>query len=182
MTTITLTYAGNGSFEASSNLDKSVISNNYRQGERVTFSDVKPRSYKNLKWWHAIVKKAWDNLPDHHVERWPTPEHFRKAVLCAVGHSDISNEIYSTKEDALKAITAARFSDDYLVVFTEGNIATIMKAKSQSYKAQGQKDFKETIDRALQEMSGLLNCDVTELLGDVSGIPAWVSGQKQVAA
>ena len=182
MTTLKLVYNGNGEFKANSKFDKGVCLNSYRQGEIITYTDIKPRSHQHLKWWHMVVKKAWDNLPEHLVTRWPSPEHFRKAVLCMVGHCDILSHVYKSEKDAINAALSARFGDDYLIVAIDKTALTIMRAKSQSYKHQGQTDFREVVDAALQEMSGILGCDPVSLLDDIYGIPNWVSEPYKVAA
>lgn len=62
------------------------LARKFKTGEVYRAEIVKPRNYKSLKLFHALVSLTYSNLPERYHQLWPTPRHFRRMLADAVGH------------------------------------------------------------------------------------------------
>jgi hypothetical protein len=78
----------------------------------------------------AIIRDAFDNMPEHWKALLPSSEHLRKFVLCRIGHCDVVTTDCSTKAAAERVALLARQLDSFAVVDVRGALVTTMVAKS----------------------------------------------------
>jgi hypothetical protein len=132
-------------------------------GEVYHLVEEKERSAKSHRHYFAMIKEAWENLPETEV-RWPTPEHLRKWALVQAGYYDEKQVVCATKAEALRwtpVLIAA--SGEYAVVVPRGPVVTIYTAKSQSVKAMGAADFQKSKDAVLGIVADLISTTVEQL-------------------
>ena len=125
-------------------------------GEVYHLEEHQERSAKSHRHYFAMIKEAWENLPETEV-RWPTPEHLRKWALIKAGYYDEKTVVCATKAEALRwTPVLVQASGEYAVVVPRGPVVTIYTAKSQSVKVMGSKAFQESKDKVLQIVSDLI--------------------------
>ena len=114
----------------------------------------------------ATVKKLWDNLPEHMAKASfaQSPDTLRKHALIATGHCDSDASVYSTVRDAVRASMTIRYmakmAHGYAVTITKENTVICTTPKSQSFKAMGADEFKQSKADVLDYIRGLIG--VTE--------------------
>jgi hypothetical protein len=132
-------------------------------GEVYHLEEHKERSPASHRHYFAMVKEAWENLPETEV-RWPTPEHLRKWALVRAGYYDEKQVVCASKAEALRwAPVLIAASGEYAVVVPRKSVVTIYTAKSQSMKAMGAKAFQESKEAVLGIVAGLIQVDVAQL-------------------
>src|SRR5688572_31162109 len=62
------------------------LARKFKTGEVYRADIVKPRNYKSLKLFQALVSLTYSNLPERYHQLWPTPRQFRRMLADAVGH------------------------------------------------------------------------------------------------
>jgi hypothetical protein len=132
-------------------------------GEIYHLEEHKERSPASHRHYFAMIKEAWENLPQTEV-RWPTPEHLRKWALIKAGYYDEKQVVCATKAEALRwtpVLIAA--SGEYAVVVPRGPVVTIYTAKSQSMKAMGREAFQASKDAVLAIVADLISVEVSKL-------------------
>jgi len=96
----------------------------YKVGGIYRAEVVKPRSYQHHKLIMALLTLTYRNLPEKYESRWPSFDHFRKAVAVEAGHCEelvsSSGEIYripgSLSFDSLDEIQFTRVSAAMMTV------------------------------------------------------------------
>ena len=179
MTTVTLQYIGMGIFAIPHNKDKAICASAYQPEQYVEFTDVKPRSKREHNWWFAIVSKAFKNLPEHLAPRFPSAEHLRAYVLVSAGYCTMATIPVAGNVSVKEVAAALRLISPFAVIRISDSVINVFVAKSQSEAAQkAGGEFREVVEKALQEMASMLGCDPVELLENVAGVPAWVTEGK----
>lgn len=97
----------------------------------VQINDRQARSRETHNQFFAQIEEGWHNLPELYQERLPTPEHLRKWCLIAAGFYNTREQVWPTPEIARQVAAFIQPSDDFAVVRVEGNIVTVLTAKSQ---------------------------------------------------
>lgn len=132
-------------------------------GEVYHLVEHQERSPASHRHYFAMVKEAWENLPEDET-RWPTPEHLRKWALIRAGYYDERQVVCASKAEAVRwAPVIQQATDDYTIVVPKGPIVTIYTAKSQSAKAMGKADFQASKDRVLEIVAGLIAVEPAQL-------------------
>jgi hypothetical protein len=80
----------------------------YKVGQVYKADVSKPRSYKSLCLFQALVSLTYQNLPDNYHILWPTPQKFRRMLAEAVGHV----EEYATRDGEIKTYPLSVSYDD----------------------------------------------------------------------
>jgi hypothetical protein len=96
----------------------------------------------------AEIHDAWLNLPEHWAAHFPTSEHLRKYALIKAGFCDV--EDYPHGKPRRLAI------DTYSIVVVGEHATTVYRAKSQSRKAMGAKDFQASKQAVLDIISAMI--------------------------
>jgi len=92
----------------------------------------------------ASLHEAWMNLPEDIAARYPSAEHFRKALLIQEGFYHQREIVCASNAEALRWMRELRLRDDYAGFSVAGNIIIERVAKSQSVKAMGKADFQRS--------------------------------------
>lgn len=142
-------------------------------GETYTFVEHQDRSDSSHRHYFAMVKNAWENLPEiHATQPWArSPEHLRKYCLIRAGYSDSHTLVCSSKAEALRVAHFMRPIDEYAVVTVQGTTVTRYTAQSQSYRAMGKDEFQQSKEMVLDQLARLLDVS-REALTQSAGMAA----------
>jgi hypothetical protein len=139
-----------------------VIGEVYHMEERL---DRSPKSHRH---YFAMVKEAFDNLPEGE-DRWATSEHLRRWALIKAGYCDVETIVCASKAEAVRWATFAGKAVDYSLVIPRGPVVSIYRAKSQSTKAMGREDFQASKDAVLRIVADLIAVEPAALESAVLG-------------
>lgn len=128
-------------------------------GEVYEFVEHRDRSQASHNHYFATVAELWSNLPDALAAEYPTAEHLRKKMLIQAGYYDERDTVLGSHADALRVAAMARDLDEYAVAIVRDKVVRIHRAKSQSFRAMGKKDFQESKDAVLSAIRALLGID-----------------------
>ena len=143
----------------------SMAKRQFTAGETYRLEVWEERSIASHRQYFASIKEAWDNLPEHLAERFPTSEHLRKYALIRSGYRDERTIVATSKAEAGRIAAFVRPSADEryeLVVVREATV-TIYTPKSQSTRAMGRKEFQESKTKVLDLLAEMIGVDRTEL-------------------
>lgn len=132
-------------------------------GQRYSLVQHEERSSASHNHEFAWLKEAWQSLPEHLAERFPTSEHLRKWALIRAGYSDSHTIVCSSKAEAARVAAFIRPMDEFAVVIVQNATVTRYTAKSQSKKAMGAKEFYESKERIMEVVARMLNVEPQEL-------------------
>jgi len=121
------------------------------------------RSWQSHAHYFASLHDAWVNLPEHLAERIPTAEHLRKFALIKAGYRDERAIAADSPAEAERLKALVKSYDDFAIISSDGNIVTVLTAKSQSMRAMGKKDFSESKQKVLDIVAGLIGTDTDTL-------------------
>lgn len=159
---VPLRYVGDGEFQApkafAKQCDAALVI-----GEQQRWELVNERSAASHKFYFATIAEAWGNLPENLVAELPSPEHMRKHCLCRAGYCDVTKLVCGDNDDALRAALLMKQMDTYAICEVSGRVVTVYRAKSQSVRAMGKKDFEASKTAVLSEIGKLIGADPAEL-------------------
>lgn len=110
----------------------------------------------------AIIKDAYDNMPEHWRPLIASSEHLRKWALCKVGHCDVRVTECGSKAAAERVAALARMLDGFAVVEIRSSIVTVMVALSISRRACPKKMFMPLTERVYAYLNEMLGYDVEQ--------------------
>jgi hypothetical protein len=125
-------------------------------------SDPADHSDPARRRYFAIMREAWENLPDHWRTLLPTSEHLRKHALCRVGWCETTVATCGSNKAAIEVAALARKLDTYAVVDIRGSVVTVSTARSQAKRSQPKKPFLECADKVYMVLSEMLGTDITQ--------------------
>jgi hypothetical protein len=125
----------------------------YELGKRYWLDEVSERSWVSHEHQFAFVAQAWDSLPEALMDKFPTPEHLRKAALIATGwHREMIIEA-GNKEAALRVAAYVKGKDEFSHVVTRGPTVIVRTARSQRMRGHDRMD-KEEFQRSKDDILG----------------------------
>ncbi|WP_457797589.1 hypothetical protein [Methylocystis sp. S23] len=132
-------------------------------GQRYRLVEHQERSEASHAHYFAQIAELWATLPESYSPRFQNPEALRKHALIATGYATQRQYVAGSRAEALRVAAFAPSTEEYEIATVEGNIVTIWRAESQSYRAMGKKKFQESKDRVLGYIAELLGVNVHEL-------------------
>jgi hypothetical protein len=85
-----------------------------------------PRSVKQSRWMHALIRKAFDN---QRGDRFESPEHLRAYALCAVGHKKTATMPFPADPEMGRALVG--FAQQLIAALVgEGSYAFVRRTDS----------------------------------------------------
>lgn len=132
-------------------------------GERYALIEHQERSQKSHAHYFAMVNDAWQSLPEHLAEQYPTSERLRKHCLIKAGYADSQTFVCASKAEAQRMAAFIRPIDEFSIVSVKEATVTRWTAKSQSVKAMGREDFQRSKDAVLQVLSDMIGTTPSEL-------------------
>lgn len=132
-------------------------------GQVYRLQEIEDRSPATHRHFFAAVANAHANLPEHLVERFPTPDHLRKFALIKSGFCDQRTFVAGSKAEALRLAAFIRPIDSYAVVTVTDRTVTQYTAHSQSQAAMGKARFAQSKDAVFDVLADMLGTDPTTL-------------------
>lgn len=132
-------------------------------GQRYSLVQHEERSSASHNHEFAWLREAWQSLPEHLADRFPSPEHLRKWALIRAGYSDSHTIVCSSKAEAARVAAFIRPLDEFAVVNVQGTTVTRYTAKSQSKRAMGAKEFYESKQRIMEVVARMIGVEPQEL-------------------
>jgi len=128
-------------------------------GEQYRLAEEHERSQISHNHEFAFVAEAWNSLPDHLLEQYPSPEHLRKYALIRKGFATMVQHPCPSKAEAerLQAVLAGHV-DKYALVIRRDAVVTVYEAESQSYRSMGKTRFQAS------------KTAIMEFIGDLIGV------------
>ena len=130
----------------------------YEVGRSYWLEPWVPASSASRSHYFASIKEAWNNLPEHLSDRFPSPEHLRKYALIRSGYHDERTIVAGSKAEARRIAAFIRPMDEFAVVTVHEATIVVHTAKSQSARAMGKADFQKS------------KSDVLDLLAPMIGV------------
>jgi hypothetical protein len=125
-------------------------------GQLYRLVDHEERSEASHSHYFAVIAEGWSNLPDNHAARFQNPEALRKFALIRTGYATQRQYVAASKAEALRVAAFAPSTEEYELATVEGNVVTIWRAESQSYRAMGKARFQASKDAVLGFIASLL--------------------------
>lgn len=143
----------------------------YVVGEHYEMVEHHQRSDISHKHEFAWLREAWNSLPDHLLEQFPSPEHLRKIGLISKGYCTMTQHPCVSVAEAERLEAGLRkHVDTYAVIRRRGAVVTVYEAASQSHRAMGKVQFQAS------------KTALMEYVGDLLGVAPETLASLQVAA
>lgn len=126
-------------------------------GESYSLAVLEERSANSHRHYFACITEAWRNLPDEIAVDFPTTESLRKRAMIEAGYYDERRLILSSPTEARKVAAFLKPADSFAVISVAGNVVVERKAKSQSVRAMGKRDFSESKQKVLAILNAMLS-------------------------
>ena len=108
----------------------------------------------------AIIRDAFDNMPEHWRPIIASPEHLRKWVLCKIGHCDATVTNCGSKASALEVQALAKRLDTFAVVDIAGKVVTVATARSIRKRVCPKAMFMPITEKAYAYLNEMMGYDV----------------------
>lgn len=135
----------------------------YVIGERYGVEIHEERSSASHAHFFSCVNEVWKNLPDDLAQQFPSPEALRKRALILTGFRTERELVCSSKAEAQRLAAFLRPADEFALIVVHECTVIELKAKSQSMKAMGARDFYQSKEAVLAKLSEMIGVDVTTL-------------------
>lgn len=140
----------------------------YVVGQHYWLDEVSDRSWISHRQEFAWINEAWQTLPYALAEKFPTPEHLRKAALIATGWFNETILNAESKAAALKVAAYAKGEDEFVHVKIAGATVIVRKARSQRMRGPGRMnkaDFQASKEDILHWIASLIDVTPEDLRG-----------------
>lgn len=127
-----------------------VIGSNYRLIVEPQHSDAS-RGHQ-----FAFLDEVWRQLPEALADRYPSQNHFRKALLIDAGYFNELVLDVGTDAGALRVAAQMRADDEYARVVVRGTLVVRRTAKSQKKHEMLPKDFQAAKTKILEIAASLI--------------------------
>lgn len=132
-------------------------------GETYILEVHEQRSTASHRHYFAAIKEAHANLDEEHTNRYPTPEHLRKWALIKCGYHNERTYVCDSPRHAKSLAIAIEENTEFAVVIVKGNIVKIYTARSQAVGEMKNEEFKESKEKVLSLLAGLIGITRTAL-------------------
>lgn len=133
-------------------------------GEVYAMVVEQPRSVTSHNHQFAWLHGAWMNLPEDIADLYPTEDHLRKRALIEAGYFTETAVDAGTRAAALRVAAMVPALDEFAFAKVEGPIVLIRRAKSQSMRAMGARQFHESKAAIMQVVADMLSVTPAELM------------------
>lgn len=128
-------------------------------GQRYTVQIQGERSQAEHDHQFAELIDIWHSLPDHIAEQFPSPDHFRKALLIDAGFFKETMLDAGTNAAALRVAALMRADDEFARVVVRGPLVVRRVAKSQKRAEMPVKEFREAKQKILEMARHLIGIE-----------------------
>lgn len=132
-------------------------------GETYKLVEHHDHSQSSRNHYFACLAEAWQTLPEHLLEEYPTAEHLRKKMLIRCGYADERSIVCASKAEAQRVAAFIKPMDSYAIVTVREAVVRVYTAQSQAMKAMGAKVFQESKTKVLDAVADLLGVERDQL-------------------
>jgi len=132
-------------------------------GEVYRFDDHAERSEASHAHYFATIAEGWANLPESMSEKLQNPEALRKFSLIKTGYATQRQYAATSRAEADRFAMFASLDEEYCIITREGNVVTVWRAESQSYRAMGKKRFEDSKRAVLDYIASLIGVTPSDL-------------------
>ena len=132
-------------------------------GKTYRLEETQERSMATHNHEFAWLRDAWMNLPEDLADRFPTPEHLRKAALIEAGYFHETIIDAGTNAAALRVASYARAKDEFSHVVVRGPIVVERTAKSQRRRTMPGKEFQQSKTAIMEVIANLIGVKPEQL-------------------
>lgn len=125
-------------------------------GQTYKLVDQEDRSAASHAHYFAAIAECWANLPEHYAERFQNPEALRKFALIKTGFATQRQYVSGSRAEAERFLKFYQGAEEYQLATISGNVVTVWRAESQSYRSMGKRRFHESKDAVLSFISSLI--------------------------
>lgn len=136
------TYEGDGTFTAAPRF-RDKLDAEFVCGATYVMEAVEERQAARDKAYHAEMRDAWANLPEHLAERFPNPTDFRRYCLAQCGFAHVSRMAMKTTKDALAALSV--MAGLGIMASLDGAVLVIVKPMSQKISGPDKMEKEERL-------------------------------------
>jgi len=144
-----------------------VCARNYKPGDSVWLTELEESSHESRGHYFAVLRKAFDNLPEAWGDTFTSSEVLRKWCLIRAKYCHTKQIVCDSAREAQrwKAIVVAQLRnlEDYAEVSATKNIVTIVTAESQRMKVMGRRRFQDSKQAVLEILAVMLGVTVEQL-------------------
>jgi hypothetical protein len=137
-------------------LDSRAAEKAFQLGRTYRLEPWMDRSPASQAHYFATINDAFDKLPAHLAERFPSPDHLRKHALCMTGYCDQRSMECRSHAEALRVAAFLRPIDEYAVVNVSASTVVMLTARSQSARAMDRQTFGASKDAVLGYIASLV--------------------------
>lgn len=135
----------------------------YVVGVTYTMDEIFVRSHATHAHYFAVIKAAWDSLPDELRPLYPSSEHLRKTALIRSGFATQVQHVCKSAAEAERLAAIIKPYDTYQIVEVTGPIVTVWHAMSQDHRSMDKAQFQASKEAVLTWVGDLIGADPTEL-------------------
>lgn len=143
----------------------------YVIGQAYAMDEIQERSSASHAHYFAVLKEAWQSLPETLTDRFPTPEHLRKFALVKAGFRDERTVLCGSRAEAQRVAAFIAPMDEFAVVSVSGTAVILLTPKSQSMRAMGKTDFEASKAKVLEVIADMLGVE-PDRLSSAAGAPS----------
>lgn len=110
----------------------------------------------------AIIRDAFENMPDRWRPLLPSSEHLRKFVLCQIGHCDTTVTDCGSRAAAERVAALAKHLDTFSVSTVNGALVTTSLARSMRKRVCPKKVFMPLTEKAYAYLNEMMGYDVEQ--------------------
>ena len=132
-------------------------------GQEYTLAVEEPRSSAQHRMFFASVTECWRNLPDDLADEYPDAETLRKKALIRCGFRDERSIVCASKAEAVRVAAFIAPIDRYAIVVQANAVVRVWTARSQSVRAMGKAEFKDSVEKVLAFCADLIGVSVGDL-------------------
>lgn len=157
-------YEGNGVFRAVGRHAPAVLADALGQGQVVRLVEQEERSEVSHRHEFAWLRTAWQSLPEHLADEYPSAEALRKKALIATGWAIVRDYPCTSRAEAQRLAASLRGEvDEYAVVIVRDDVVRVCRAKSQAKNKMNAADFRASKEAVLGWVSDLLGVEPDQL-------------------
>lgn len=136
----------------------------YVIGQRYRMGEIEERSEVSHNHQFAWLNEAWQSLPDHLQQEYPSADFLRRRALIATGWCNVTDYPCGTKAEAARwAEFLRREIEAYDVVVQSESVVRVFRPRSQARGKMNKADFQASKTAVLEWVAALLEVEPATL-------------------
>lgn len=149
------TWTGDG-FQPFGKNAQAVADKYFVIGERYRLVEYRERSTSTHNHHFAWLAEAWQSLPEHLADLYPSAEHLRKRALIEAGYYHEQVIDAGSNAAAIRVARGFRAHDEFVHTVIRGGVVAVRTAKSQSRRAMNREEFQRSKTAIMDVIAGMI--------------------------